>query len=364
MKSLAIDMAYLQRVLFRLLRTPSPTGFTDSAVRVACEELGQLGLPVELTRRGAIRANIAGVQYSPDRAIIGHLDTLGAMVKNLKDNGRLEIVPIGNWSSRFAEGARCHVISENGRRTRGTILPIKASGHTYNEEIDTLPVCWRNVEIRLDEPVHSPRDLMSLPIHVGDFVAIDPAPELSDTGYVNSRHLDDKAGVACMLAAAKAIVDNKITIPVDCHILLTISEEVGIGASHVLHGDVAEMVSVDNGTMAPGQNTSEFGATICMMDQSGPFDWHLSNTLLDLCREFKVPHSRDVFRYYRSDSASALEAGNDIRTGLVCFGLDASHGYERVHLDSLEAVARLLAIYMQSPPVIARQQITGAPPAE
>ncbi|MEO1206238.1 MAG: osmoprotectant NAGGN system M42 family peptidase [Pseudomonadota bacterium] len=356
MKALPIDMEYLTRVLLRLLRTPSPTGLTDAAVRVACEELSNLGVPIELTRRGAIRANLSGVQYSPDRAIIGHLDTLGAMVKNLKDNGRLELTQIGHWSSRFAEGARCTVISDTGRRCRGTILPVKASGHTFNDEIDTLPVSWDTVELRLDERVNSRGDLMRLPIHVGDIVSIDPNPELADNGFINSRHLDDKAGVACILAATKAILESGLTLPVDCHILLTISEEVGIGASHVLHGDVAEMVSVDNGTLAPGQNTSEFGVTICMQDMSGPYDWHLSHSLIDLAREFGVPHSRDVFKYYRSDGASALEAGNDIRTALVCFGLDASHGYERVHMDSLRAVADLLAIYMQSPPVNARQQ--------
>ena len=129
MRRLDIDMAYLTRVMTRMLRTPSPTGFTDAIVGLVCEELTALGLHVELTRRGAIRANLQGQQQSPDRAVIAHVDTLGAMVKSLKDNGRLEIVPIGTWSSRFAEGARCTVFSGHGGRYRGTILPLKASGH-------------------------------------------------------------------------------------------------------------------------------------------------------------------------------------------------------------------------------------------
>ncbi|MCB1503683.1 MAG: osmoprotectant NAGGN system M42 family peptidase [Hyphomicrobiaceae bacterium] len=363
MRRLDIDMAYLTRVMTRMLRTPSPTGFTDAIVGLVCEELTALGLHVELTRRGAIRANLQGQQQSPDRAVIAHVDTLGAMVKSLKDNGRLEIVPIGTWSSRFAEGARCTVFSGHGGRYRGTILPLKASGHVYNTEVDTMPVSWDHVELRLDERVSSRADLMRLPIYVGDIIAIDTGVDATENGFVNSRHLDDKAGVACLLAATKAIIESDVRLPVDCHILLTISEEIGTGASHVLHGDVAEMVSIDNGTLAPGQNTAEFGATICMMDQSGPFDWHLSNGLCELAREFSIPFARDVFKYYRSDSASALEAGNDIRTALICFGLDASHGYERVHLDSLEAVANLIAVYMQSPPVLARQQIGSTPVA-
>ena len=140
----------------------------------------------------------------------------------------------------------------------------------------------------------------------------------------------------------------------DCHLLFTISEEVGVGASHVLHGDVAELVSIDNGTIAPGQNTCEYGVTIAMQDSSGPFDWHLTRSLIELCQTHDIPFSRDVFRWYRSDAAAAVEAGNDIRTALLCFALDSSHGYERTHVDSIEALARLLTLYMQRPPLFAR----------
>jgi len=155
----------------------------------------------------------------------------------------------------------------------------------------------------------------------------------------------------------------------DCHLLFTISEEVGSGASHILHGDVAEMVSVDNGTIASVQYTCDFGVTIAMQDSTGPFDWHLTRSLLGLCKRFDIEHSRDVFNHYRSDAAAALEAGNDIRTALVCFGLDASHGYERVHLDSLVALARLLVLYAQSPALFARDRdllgpVGDLPPAE
>lgn len=199
-------------------------------------------------------------------------------------------------------------------------------------------------------------DLAGLGIGVGDFVAVDPQPEFTDSGFVVSRHLDNKAGVAAMLAAAKAVTEAGRILPVECHLIFTIAEEVGVGASGTLHGDIAEMVSVDNGTFAPGQNTSEFGVTIAAMDSSGPFDYHLVRFLVEQCRENGIPFSRDVFNYYRSDAASAIEAGNDVRTCLVCFGLDASHGYERVHLESLESLSRLLGVYMQSDRIIRRDR--------
>ncbi len=349
MKKFAPDMDYVRKTLVALLEIPSPAGFTDEAVRYTCRELEKLGIPFEMTRRGGIRADLKGRISSPDRSIVAHLDTLGAMVSGLKDNGRLRLTPIGTWSSRFAEGAHATIYSDDGK-FEGTILPIKAAGHVYNEEIDSLPISWDTVELRVDSPVYDARGLRALGINVGDFISIDPGTRMTDTGFICSRYLDDKAGVAVLLAVAREVVERHTELPMDCHLLFTISEEVGSGASAILHGDVAEMVTIDAGPAAPGQNTDEFGVTICMKDSTGPFDYHLTHKLLDLCASHGIRHKRDVFKYYRCDSASAIEAGNDIRTALVCFGTDATHGFERCHEKSLIALGELLSVYIQADP--------------
>ena len=289
MQDLPIDEAYLLDTLRRLLNTPSPTGMTDVLVGQVCDELESLDIPFELTRRGAIRATLKGVANAPQRALVGHLDTLGAMVKDIRPNGRLELVPIGTWSARFAEGARGTIFSEK-TQYRGTILPLKASGHVYNEEVDTQPSAWTNLEMRIDARTASATETHELGIEVGDTVSIDAQPAFGPNGFINSRHLDDKAGVAAMFAAARAIRQAKLTLPIDCHLLLTLAEEVGVGASAVLHGDVAELVAVDNGTIAPGQHTSPYGVTVAMQDSSGPFDWHLTRSLIVLAREHSIDH--------------------------------------------------------------------------
>jgi peptidase M42 family hydrolase len=354
-----IDTEYLLRVLLELLAIPSPSGYTDRIVHRMGEEMEQLGIPFELTRRGAMRARIEG-DTNPGRAVVGHVDTLGAMVKSLKPNGRLEIVPIGSWSSRFAEGGRVTIFTDDHSSKRGTVLPLKASGHVYDREIDTQPISWDHVELRTDDFCTSQEELAQAGFHVGDFIAFDPLPDVYE-GFINARHLDDKAGVAAMLAAAKAVKATGDRLAVDCHILFTISEEIGTGASSILHGDIAEMVAVDNATPAPGQNSRERGVTIAMADSTGPFDYHLTHKLIGLCREAGIEHQRDVFKYYRCDAASALEAGNDIRFGLVCFGADASHGYERTHMESLRSLAELLAMYILSGPTFKRDRLSLGP---
>jgi len=355
-----IDQAYLVSQLKALLAIDSPTGYTDEVVHHCSRELERLGLKPELTRRGAIRAVRRGEVREGARAIVAHLDTLGAQVKLVKENGRLELVPIGHWSARFAEGGRVTIYSEQGG-FRGTALPLKASGHTFNEGVDTLPVGWGHVELRIDAVTGSKAETLALGIDIGDFVAFDTNAEFLDNGYINSRHLDDKAGVAIALAAIEALQRARVSTPVDMHFLFTIAEEVGVGAAAIVTPEIASMVTIDNGTTAPGQNSSEFGVTIAMADQTGPFDYHLTGKLVALCREHDIAFQKDIFRYYRSDSASAIEAGHDVRTALTAFGIDASHGYERIHTHALISVAALIAAYAASPLDIPRdtKEISG-----
>ena len=355
MTPLNIDPCYLRETLVALLNIPSPAGYSDEIVRFVGEALDRIGIDYQVTRRGAIRATLPGVQDIFDRAIAAHLDTLGAMVSRIKENGRLGIAPIGTWSSRFAEGARVTIFAD-GVPHRGTVLPLKASGHAYGDAVDTQPVSWEHLEVRVDHRSRSAADLIADGFDVGDIVAFDAAPEITDNGFINARHLDDKAGAATLLATARSIREGGIELPVTCHLLFTIFEEVGVGASAVLHGDVAEMVTIDHAPVAPGQNASEYGVTIGMMDLSGPFDYHLSRRLSRLCITHGIDYAKDVFKFYRSDLASAIEAGNDTRAALACFGVDASHGYERTHIDSLMALGRLMGLYLQSPPMFTRDK--------
>ena len=350
-----IDTTYLRRQLIELLHIPSPSGYTDQIVHHVSKELDRLEIPYNVTRRGAIRATLSGKQNTMDRAVCVHLDTLGAMVNRLKQNGRLSIMPIGTWSSRFAEGARVTIFSEN-KKFRGTILPLKASGHVYGDEVDLQPVSWKQVEIRVDADCHTPSDLEKEGIEIGNFIAIDPVPEIDDSGYINSRHLDDKAGAAILLTVAREIRKKQLLLPADCHLLFTINEEVGVGATEVLYSDVTEMLVIDSAMTAPEQNSTEHAVTLVMMDQSGPFDYHLNKKLTRLCRENQIDFRKDIFEFYRSDAASAIEAGSDIRTALIAFGVDGSHGYERTHMNSLCNTGALVLNYINTEPTFKRDK--------
>ncbi len=347
---LKLDLDYLQQVLLELLEIPSPSGRTDHVQQYVGERLHALGVPFVITRRGTINATLTGSSsHHADRAVAVHTDTIGCMVRRLKTNGRLELKPVGTHSSRFSEGAMVWVFPDNLDRVyTGQVLPLKASGHRWDTEVDSQGVSWEQVEVRLDEPVRDVAGLRALGIDVGDFVAQLAGPVITPSGFVRSRHLDDKAGVASVLTAVKAIRDAEVELPVTAHLLITCTEEVGHGASHGLDQDVAEMVSVDAAVVAPDQQSREDAVTVAMADGVGPFDYHLTRKLATLAREHGLDVVRDTFAHYRSDAAAAIEAGAHARVALLGFGVDATHGHERTHVASLENLTQLLALYLQS----------------
>src|SRR5690606_298921 len=250
------DVPYLRQVLLEMLAIPSPTGLTDTIVRYGAERRDEMDIPYGLTRRRAARATLQRRPHSPDRAVSAHLDTIAASVREIKDNGRLCLAPIGCWSSRFAEGSRVSLFTDNGV-LRGSVLPLLASGHAFNTEVDSLPVSWEHIELRLDVLADSRAEVEALGVRIGDVVAFDPLPEFSESGHPSARHLDDKAGVAALLTVLKIVVDSGLEPPIDWHPAFTITEEIGSGAAAALPWDVSEFVGVDIAPVAPGQSSSE-----------------------------------------------------------------------------------------------------------
>ena len=324
-----------------LLAIPSPTGMCERAADYVAAELARAGIDGERMHDGAVRAVMKGDRAWDAMAFAVHLDTLGAQVKRLKENGRIELVPVGTWSSRFAEGARAVVHTDDGT-IKGTILPLHASGHIFDSDVDSLPVSWQTVELRVDAHAADAADLAAIGIHVGDMVSVSARPEFADNGYIVSRHLDNKSAVATLLAAAAQIAAAGRALERDVHLLFTVSEEVGTGASGMVDPAVRDLIAIDIATVGAGQASAEHELTVALGDQSGPFHRGLSRQIMDACRAAAIPFRRDVFRFYKSDLLSARLSGANARMALLAFGVDASHGHERTHIDALTALHRAI----------------------
>ncbi|MCU0520708.1 MAG: M42 family metallopeptidase [Anaerolineae bacterium] len=332
--------------LVGLLNTPSPTGDTAQATRYVQTAVADLPVTTTYTRKGGLMLMWPGDAGNP-RALTAHVDTLGMMVRQIKGNGRLMLSQIGGYDWHSVETEGCTVVTHTGALVRGSILPTKASVHIYGNEARELKREAETVEVRLDARTGSKAETLALGIDVGDFVYIDPRVELTN-GFIRSRHLDDKAGVAAIYGAILALHRAGLAPRYRLDALISNYEEVGHGAANGIPADVTELVTVDMAAAGGEQNSDEFTVGICAKDSNGPYHLGLRRRLEHIAADNAIPYRTDTYPYYGSDGESAWRAGADLAVALIGPGVDASHSYERMHSDSLEATIRLLVAYLLS----------------
>lgn len=343
---LKFDVDYMVAALTGLLNIASPTGLAAPAIARSRDLLADYPLTMVETRKGGLAATWAGRSETAPRALTAHVDTLGAMVKEIKANGRLKLSKLGGFAWNTVEGEGCTVFTGDGRRVRGALLLSKASSHIHGNDVNEVRRDDEAMEVRLDERTLSAAETRGLGIDVGDVVAFDPRVEAGPAGFIRSRHLDDKAAVACILGALKAIQSAGLTPAQRTTIHISNYEEVGHGAASGFPADLAELLTIDMAAVGQGQNSDEFSACICFKDSGGPYHPDMNRKLVQLARAAGIPYKTDIYPFYGSDGEAYWRAGGDVKVGLIGPGVDASHNYERTHRESLLNTARLIAEYL------------------
>ena len=345
----SVDSEYLLYFLTGLLNTHSPTGYAQEAIAYTESALRAFpGLSLSHTRKGALVSFWAGEKADAPRALTAHADTLGAMVKEIKSNGRLKLSRIGGYAWNTVEGEGCTIFTSAGERLRGSLLLSKASSHIHGAQVNELKREDENMEVRLDARTSSAEQTRELGVKVGDFVAFDPRVEVVD-GFVRSRHLDDKACVACVVTAVKALQDAGLKPAKNTYLHISNYEEVGHGAAAGIPDEVTELLVVDMAAVGEGQTSDEFHATLCVKDSGGPYHHGLSQRLRQLAEQNEIPYQVDIYPYYGSDGEAFWRAGGDVALALIGPGVDASHNYERTHLEALLATTQWVMAYLLAP---------------
>ncbi|MEW6717955.1 MAG: M42 family metallopeptidase [Chloroflexota bacterium] len=341
-----IDTQYLIDFLTDLLNIPSPTGFTHKAIEFTAQTLGTYPfLRLKTTHKGALIATWPGEKEKASRALTAHVDTLGAMVKEIKSNGRLKLSKIGGYPWNTVEGEGCTVFASNGENLRGSILITTSSVHVYGKKVGETERDDDNIEVRLDARANSKEETQDLGIKVGDFVAFDPRVEVTN-GFVRSRHLDNKACVACLVAAVKSLTDANLKPTQTTTLFISNYEEVGHGAASGIPAEATELVTLDMAAVGEGQTSDEFHATLCVKDSGGPYHHGLSQHLRRIADEHNIPYKVDIYPYYGSDGEALWRAGGDLAVALIGPGVDASHNYERTHTEALVATTSWVMAYL------------------
>lgn len=335
--------SYMVSILEKIVNIPSPSGYTKEVMAALAAEAQSMGYEVEYNHKGGIIILVPG----KSEQVLGlgaHGDTLGAMVRSVTKDGYLKIFPVGGYMMSTIEGEYCRIhCRRNGKTYSGTVLTTKPSVHVY-DDCRTQDRVAENMEIRIDELVENDKDVEALGIGAGDFVSFAPRFEYTPSGFIKSRHLDDKASVAVLMTFLKYMHETGKKPERTLKIMFTNYEEIGHGASFIPQ-DIEEFLAVDMGALGDDLTGDERKVSICAMDSSGPYDYDMTNRLIQLAQEHGLDYAVDIFPHYGSDVSAALRGGNNIRGALIGQGVHASHGMERTHIQGMVNTLELVKAF-------------------
>lgn len=335
---------YIFKIAKEVLGIDSPSGYTKHAIAYLKEEANALGYEAFQNQKGNLFIKVKGKDNSRCIGLSAHCDTLGLMVRSIKEHGSLAITNIGGPLMNTLDGEYCNIITRDNKRYTGTILSNAPAVHVY-PEAKTLPRDPDNMEVRIDEVVKSKSDVDALGIMNGDIVAIDPKTTITEQGFIKSRFLDDKISIAILFGLLKELKEDKIVPEYDLMIICSTYEEVGHGTSNI-PSEITEMIAVDMGCIGKDLACSEYDVSICAKDSGGPYDYDMTSTLVSLAKDNQIPFAVDIYPFYGSDVGAALHGGNNIKGALIGPGVHASHGMERTHYQGIEATLNLILAYI------------------
>ncbi|UKS29026.1 M42 family metallopeptidase [Paenibacillus sp. HWE-109] len=341
------DQTYMTDILEMLLRTPSPTGYTHHIMQKVQQEVGKLGYELTYTNKGCGIVTVPGTSQDRVLGISAHVDTLGAMVRSIKDNGTLKITSLGGFMMGAIENEYVQIHTRDEQAYDGTILTSRPSVHVY-EDAREFKRDEANMEVRIDELVTSKKDVQALGIRVGDYISFDPRVQIKANGFVKSRHLDDKASVASLFGLLKWIKEAAVKPRFTIKLFFSNYEEVGHGSAFIPE-DITDFIAVDMGALGDDLSGSERDVSICAKDSSGPYDYQMTSKMIELAEKLEIGYAVDIYPRYGSDASAALRGGRDIRAALIGPGVHASHSMERTHMDAVVNTAALLAAYIMEP---------------
>jgi putative aminopeptidase FrvX len=338
------DLDYFKKVAQDIFTCDSPTGYTQNVIELVKKYVDSFGYESRIMNNGALEVTIKGEDETKTVATSAHCDTLGLMVRSIKGDGHLALTKLGGPITPTLDGEYCKVYTRDGKTYTGTILSTSAATHVY-PDANTKSRDIDNLEVRLDELVHTKDDVAKLGIQNGDIVCYDPKFEVTPSGFLKTRFIDDKASAVVLLMLLKYTSENKLKFKYNTKIYFVVYEEVGHGASMV-DKNISEFVTLDMGCVGLDLAGNEEAVSICAKDSGGPYDYELTTRLINMAKDNNLNYTVDIFPFYGSDIGAASRAGVDFKGALIGTGVSASHGMERTHIKGIENTLKLIYAYL------------------
>lgn len=339
--------------LFRLLETPSPTGFEMPGQRVWADWIKGHAKSVECDAYGSTWAKLAG-KSSRVVMLEAHADEIGYMVKHIDDRGYLRLDRVGGSDAATARGRRINILGDKGE-VPGTIgntaIHLRRDEHG-SEKAPAVHDLW------VDVGASNAQGVAKLGIRVGHPAVYQDSPmELANKRIVG-RALDNRVGGYIIAQVMKRIAAHKSKPAFTLVCLNAIQEEIGghgaMMAAYRLKPDLCVCLDVTHATDTPGIDPAKHGSVKL---GGGPSLTHgTANHPLVVKRLLEVAKGKDIpiqheasSRFTGTDTDKIFHSREGIPSALVSLPLRCMHSVvETAHLDDIEHTIELLAAFVMS----------------
>jgi putative aminopeptidase FrvX len=349
-----LDCDRIFATIQELVLLHSPSGVEQAIDTVLLQKFRDLGIATTQDAAGNIIAVIKGHHSHRRIAITAHKDEIGAIVKKVEANGRLQVRKLGGafpWV--YGEG----VVDILG--DRATLSGILSFGSRHvshespqREQQENAALQWEDTWV---ETKCSLEELEAAGIRPGSRLVIGKhrkAPfRLKD--YIASYTLDNKASLAILLALAAQLSQSASPPACDVYLVASAKEEVGaLGALYFSQNHRLDaLIALEICPLAPEYPLEDSTAPVLLsQDGYGIYDEGLNQELRQAAQRAQIPLQLAIINGFGSDASIAMKLGHVSRGACLGFPTENTHGYEIAHLAAIAHCIPILFAYCQDVP--------------
>ena len=232
-----------------LMLIPGLSGY-EGLVRARIRtELGALGVDARTDRLGNLIATLAGDAGAPSVMLITHMDQLGFLVRKVEATGFLRLERLGGVPERALAAQPVLLCVGEGRDVVGVIANKAHHATTPEEKYRVVPYA----ETYVDAGFHSAAEAEAAGVRIGTPVVYQPAVRRLANGLIAGTSVDDRAGCAVVLEAARQLCEAPVRPTV--HLVFSVQEEFNLRgalpAAQALNPDIAIQIDLVLATDTP-----------------------------------------------------------------------------------------------------------------
>lgn len=337
--------------LFKLLETPSPTGWEMPGQRVWADYTGKFTDSVECDAYGSTWATLKGTGKNV-LMLESHADEIGYIVKHVTKDGFIRVDRLGGSDAATARGRRIRIFGDKGEVTGiigNTAIHLRRDS-LGNEKAPKVNDLW------VDVGASSKDEVTALGIRVGHPAVYLEGPMELNKDLLVSRALDNRIGGYIVAQTLKKVAASKKKPAWTVVGLNAVQEEIGgYGArmaTHRLHPTACICLDVTHATDTPGidhalhgEVTLGGGPTLSHGAANHPL---LVERLQKVAGKSKVSLQHEsVGRFSGTDTDKIYDVHDGIPSALVSFPIRCMHSVvETAHYHDIDETIKLLTDFI------------------